>query len=73
MKIRCKFRANDERRDELADDEVENLDEDWAKETINFRADNWANSLVSWTDEADEINEANEVDEADEAEANEVE
>ncbi len=40
VKNRCKFRADDERRDELVDDEVEDLDEDRARETIDFRADN---------------------------------
>ncbi len=54
VKNRCKFRADDERRDELADDEVENLDEEREKETVSFQADNWTNSRVSWTDEAGE-------------------
>ena len=36
VKNRCKSRADDERRNELADDEVENLDEDRAKETVSF-------------------------------------
>ncbi len=61
MKNRCKFRADDERRNELVDDKVENLDKNRAKEMINLQADNWANFLVSWTDEADELNEADEV------------
>jgi hypothetical protein len=50
---RCKFQVDDERRDELADDEVENLDEDRAKETIDFQADNEMNSQE--TVEADEV------------------
>jgi len=40
VKDRCKSRADDERRDELVDDEAEDLDEDRARETIDFRADN---------------------------------
>jgi len=54
VKNRCKFRADDERRDELADDEVEDLDKEWKRETVSFWADNWTNSRVSWTGEADE-------------------
>ena len=61
MKNRCQFRADDKRRNKLVDDKVENLDENWAREMINFWADNWINFLVSWTDEADELNEADEV------------
>jgi len=40
MKNRCKFRADDERRNELVDDKVENLDKNRAKEMINLQADN---------------------------------
>ncbi len=54
VKDRCKSRADDERRNELADDEVENLDEDRAEETVSFWAGNWTNSRVSWTGEAGE-------------------
>jgi len=54
VKNRYKFRADDERENELVDDKVENLDEDWARETVSFWADNWMKSRVSWTDEADE-------------------
>jgi len=36
VKNRCKSRADDERRDELADDEVENLDEERERETVSF-------------------------------------
>ncbi len=54
VKNRCKSWADDERRDELADDKVENLDEEQERETVSFQADNWTNSWVSWTDEADE-------------------
>ncbi len=53
MKNRCKSRADDERRDELADDEVEILDEDRAKETIDFQADNEMN--FQETVEANEV------------------
>ncbi len=53
VKDRCKSRADDERRNELADDEVENLDEDRARETIDFRAGNGTNSQE--TAEADEV------------------
>jgi len=60
VKVRCKSRADDERRDELADDEAGDLDGDRAGETIGFRADNWANSLVFRTGEADELDEADE-------------
>ncbi len=54
MKNRCKSQADDERRDELADDEVKNLDKEQERKTVNFWADNWMNSWVSQTDEADE-------------------
>jgi len=40
VKNRCKFQADDEREDELADDEVENRDENQARETMSFQADN---------------------------------
>ena len=53
VKNRCKFWADDKRRDELANDEVENLDEDRVKETINFQADNEMN--FQETVEADEV------------------
>jgi len=53
VKNRCKSRADDERRDELADDEVEILDEDRAKETIDFQADNEMN--FQETVEANEV------------------
>ncbi len=54
MKNRCKFQADDEWKDELADNEVENLNKEQKKETVSFQANNWTNSWVSWTDEADE-------------------
>ncbi len=47
VKNRCKFRADDERENELVDDKVENLDEDRARETVSFWADNWMKSQVS--------------------------
>jgi len=40
VKNRCKFRADDERKDELADNKVENLNEEQKKETVSFQADN---------------------------------
>jgi len=36
MKNRCKSQADDERRDELADDEVKNLDKEQERKTVNF-------------------------------------
>ena len=36
VKNRCKSRADDERRNELADDEVENLGEEREGETVSF-------------------------------------
>ncbi len=68
VKNRCKFQADDEREDELADDEVENRDENQARETMSFQADNWVSFQVSQADEADEIDEADEVNEANEVE-----
>jgi len=63
VKNRCKFRANDERRDELADDEMKNFRVSWtdeadeendrAEKMIDFRADNKMNSQE--TVEANEV------------------
>ena len=53
MKNRCKFQADYEWRNELADDEVKDLDEEWKKETINFQADNEMN--FQETVKADEV------------------
>ncbi len=70
MKNHCKSRADDERRNELADDEVENLDEDRAKETVSFCLSFRRKSLASRADDrADETETEVRIEETEEREA----